>query len=418
VRWIGAAAAVAVCATLGAVLLPGLLGDGDRDHADGPHGPRRPAASASGAVVSKAGSVVVPGADPGRTGDFGAAATDFTTRPAGWNAWVSKIEDGPARCVLADATLVCAGPRRITALDAANGTQRWQTPPGRTGTGPASVAAVVGTTVYAFEDGALVARSLADGTERWREALPDGARVTDSVESEGVLYYATKSTDHGRPRVVARELSDRHPVRWDVETDDPAGATALAFADGRLVAAGDGVTVLNGADGSRLGSVPAGETSCRMPVLKGKQLLCAGPDGLTVVDVTAPENRRSVAAGVEIAHRPVLSHDGKVVVSTRTRMYAFGLSNGRQYWTTREYGSALDTFGCPSLVGDRVLIVGEQKVQIVDLAAEGDADPSGDPPTGWPDDGVPQDPESISLVVRGNVAFLSFKDGTVLSYAP
>ncbi|MEU9759657.1 protein kinase [Streptomyces sp. NPDC047987] len=408
-----AAAAVVVCAGLGAVTLPGLL---DRN-AGGGDGTGKPSASASAAARRGGGAVVVPGADAGRTGDFGAAAADLAARPAGWKPWAVKIEDGPAQCVLADTSLVCGGPRRITTLDAASGRQRWETPPGRTGTGPASVAAVIGTTVYAFENGALVARGLTDGAERWREPLPAGARVTDSVESGGVLYYATTPGGTGRAHVAARALAGGHALRWEEEWDDPADGAELAFADGRLVATGDGVTVLKGADGSRLGGVPAGEIACRTPVLKGRQLLCSGSDGLTVVDVTAPENRRSVAAGVDIAYRPALSRDGKVVVSSRTRTYAFGLSDGRQYWGTYEGGEGMNIFGRPSVVGGRALVVGERKVEPVDLAAEGDPGYSGNPAGGWPGTD-PLDPAGISLVARGNVAFLSFEDGTVMSYAP
>ncbi|SCF86157.1 protein kinase domain-containing protein [Streptomyces sp. Ncost-T10-10d] len=419
--WIGlAAAAVAVCVVLGAVLLPGLFGGdgGGDDNAGGTGGgAANPTASASDAARTKAGPVVIPGADAGHTGDFGAAAADLATRPAGWKAWATSIEDGPAECVLADSSLVCGGPRGITVLDAANGERRWQTPPGRTGTGPASVAAVIGTTVYAFQDGALLARGLADGAEQWREPLPGDTRVTDSVQSGGVLYYATKATGTGGARILARELTGKHALKWRKTWDDPAAEAALAFADGRLVAAGDGITVLKGADGTRLSGIAAGDVLCRMPVLKGKDLLCSGSNGLTVVDVTAPQNRRSIAAGVDIAYRPALSHDGKVVVSSRTRTYAFGLSDGRQYWATYEGGQGMETVGRPSVVGDRALVVGGGKVEVIDMAAEGDPGWTGNPSTGWPE-GKSVDPAYVSLVARGNVAFLAFEDGTVLSYAP
>ncbi|MGW2179999.1 serine/threonine-protein kinase [Streptomyces sp. NPDC001732] len=406
-----AAAAAVVCVTLGAVLLPGLL-DGDGGGDGGSGGGTGSSGASSGAARSKAYPAVHPGGDAGRTGNFGTAATELAARPTGWKAWKTSIGAGPAECVLADASLVCGGPRRITVLDAANGEHRWKSPQGEAGAGPASVAAVVGTTVYAFEGGALVARALSDGDEQWREPLPDGARVTDSVPSGKVLYYATRATGTGGARIVARELTGEHPVKWDEEWDDPAAEAALAFADGRLVVAGDGVTVLKGADGSRLGGIGAGDVSCRMPVLKGKQLLCAGSDGLTVIDVTAPQDRRSVAAGVDIVHRPALSGDGKVVVGSRTRTYAFGLADGRQYWATYEGGKGLEMVGPSVLIGDRAFVVGEAKLDGIDMDTEGEPDWTSDPMSGW-DDRV--DPESVSLVVRGNVVFLSFEDGTVLS---
>lgn len=309
-----------------------LRGDGGGDDKAG--GGARPTASASDAVRTKAGPAVIPGADAGHTGDFGAAATDVSAKPADYKAWKAKVENGPVKCVLAGASLACGGPRRITVLDAANGEQRWRTEPGRAGSGPASVAAVIGTTVYAFQDGALVAFGLDDGARKWRESLPEGARVTDSVQSGGVLYYATRAAATGAARILAHQLTGRQTRKWDKPWGDPADEAELSFADGRLVAVGDGVTVLKSEDGARLAAIGAGDLTCRTPVLKGKELLCAGSDGLTVVDVTAPQNRRSVAAGVDIAYRPAVSRDGKVVVSSRTRVYAFGLADGRQYWAT------------------------------------------------------------------------------------
>lgn len=223
--WIAvAAAATVVCVVLGAVLLPGLLegsGGGDKSGGAGGGG-AQPAASASDAVRTEAGPAVIPGADAGRTGDFGAAAADVSGKPEGWQPWHVRIANGRVECVLADTSLVCGGPQRITVLDAANGKRRWQTGPGRAGTGPASVAAVTGTTVYAFEDGALVALGLADGAEKWREPLAGGARVTDSVQSDGVLYYATRTTGTGAARIFAHQLTGTHTRKWDKPWDDPA----------------------------------------------------------------------------------------------------------------------------------------------------------------------------------------------------
>lgn len=266
--WIAlAAAATVVCVVLGAVLLPGLFeGDGGSDdNAGGSGGGAGPTASASDAARTKAGPAVVPGADAGHTGDFGAAATDVSRKPADWKAWKAKIDNGPVECVLADTSLVCGGPQRITVLDAANGEQRWRTEPGGAGSGPASVAAVIGTTVYAFQDGALVALGLDDGARKWREPLPEGTRVTDSVQSDGVLYYATRATGTGASRLLAHRLTGSHTAVWDKPWSDRATTAQLALADGRLVAVGAGITVLKSADGTPLADVAADDVTCRTP---------------------------------------------------------------------------------------------------------------------------------------------------------
>ncbi|MFI5745378.1 protein kinase [Streptomyces sp. NPDC051644] len=420
--WIGLVAAAAVVGVvLGAVLLPGLFsGDGGGDDNAGGTGggTANPTASASDTARAKAGPAVIPGADAGHTGDFGTAAADVSTKPAGWKAWKAKIADGPVECVLADASLVCGGPQRITVLDAANGKQRWQTPPGTAGTAPASVAAVIGTTVYAFEDGALMARGLTDGAEKWREPLPDGTRVADSVQSGGVLYYATKATGSGAGagRIVAHELTGQHPRKWDSPWDDPAAEAELSFADGRLVAVGDGVTVLKSADGARLGGIGAGDITCRTPVLKGKELLCAGSNGLTVVDAAAPQNRRTIADGVDIAYRPAVSRDGKVVVSSRQRVYVIKLADGGLIWEGDDASEGLETQGAPIVVGDKVFVVDGYGVGAYRLAAAKEENVGSKMYTGWPGaPGDPLDPAHISLVAQGDALFLSFSDGTALS---
>ncbi|MGW2086604.1 protein kinase domain-containing protein [Streptomyces sp. NPDC001880] len=419
--WIAlAATATAVCVVLGAVLLPGLFeGDGGGD--DNAGGGAQPTASASGAARTEAGPAVIPGADAGHTGDFGAAATDVSRKPAGWKAWQAKIENGPVECVLADTSLVCGGPRHITVLDAADGEQRWRTEPGRADSGPASVAAVIGTTVYAFQDGALVALGLDDGARKWREPLPEGTGVTDSVQSDGVLYYATKATGTGAARILAHQLTGEQSRKWDKPWDDPAAEAELSFADGRLVAVGDGVTVLKGADGARLAAIGAGDITCRTPVLKGEELLCAGSNGLTVVDVTAPQNRRTLADGVDIAYRPVVSHDGKVVVSGRTRVYAFGLADGKQYWASYDGGEALGDGGGLAVAGDKAVVVEENGIVAFAMASMGEAEDAGSRlPSKWPGgEGARHDPASISYIARGDAMFLGFDDGTVISvYTP
>ncbi|MFF3781433.1 protein kinase [Streptomyces sp. NPDC001933] len=422
--WIAlAAAATVVCVVLGAVLLPGLFeGDGGSDdNAGGTGGGAGPTASASDAARTKAGPAVIPGADAGHTGDFGAAATDVSRKPAGWKAWKTKVENGPVECVLADTSLVCGGPQRITVLDAANGGQRWRTAPGGAGSGPASVAAVIGTTVYAFQDGALVALGLDDGARKWREPLPEGTRMTDSVQSDGMLYYATRATGTGASRLLAHQLTGKQTRKWDKPWDDPADEAELSFADGRLVAVGDGVTVLKGADGARLAAIGAGDITCRTPVLKGKELLCAGSNGLTVVDVTAPQNRRSVAAGVDITYRPAVSRDGKVVVSSRNRVYAFGLADGWQYWATYDGGEGLDVSGAPVLAGESAVVMGEQGIDAFAMDSTEEADDTGSSLLAeWPGGpGARHDPASVSLIARGDVVFVGFDEGTVVSaYAP
>ncbi|MEU2021114.1 protein kinase [Streptomyces sp. NPDC016469] len=411
-----AALATAACVALGAVLLPGLL-PGD-DGQDDTGGGARPTASASDAASTEGvGRVVFPHAGPGRTGDFGTAAADVSARPEGWHAWHAQVDDGRVECVYAGTSLVCAGPHRVTALAAADGKRLWRG--ARTGSGPTSVAAVLDATVYAFEGGALVARGLSDGAEKWRERLPDGVAVADSVQSGDTLYYATKARGSATGRLIARRLTGDHGRLWDKGWREPSETPELLLDEGRLVAAGEAVTVLKASDGTR---VSAAGAPCRTPVLKGEQLLCPGPDGLTVADVTSPGNRRTLLPGVDIAYRPALAADGTVVVSSPDRIYAVDLASGEVRWSTCECDEYMAQSGAPFVVGDRAMIVQDYGPTVVPLASEGEVEPRGAAEIkGWPGPtaGDYPDPASVSVLAQGDTVLASFENGTVLSaYAP
>ncbi|WP_328902452.1 serine/threonine-protein kinase [Streptomyces sp. NBC_00441] len=403
-----AALATAACVALGAVLLPGLF-SGD-DGPDDAAGGARPTAS-----TGDAGQVVFPGADPGRTGDFGTAAADVSTRPEGWRAWHAQVDDGPVACVYAGTSVVCAGPRRITALASADGKRLWRG--ARTESGPTSVAAVLDGTVYAFEGGALVARALSDGAETWREPLPDGVAPADSVQSGDTLYYATKARGATTGRLTARRLTGGRGRLWDRAWRDPSETSELLLADGRLVAAGDAVTVLKASDGSR---VAESGTPCRTPALKGSRLLCPGPDGLTAADVTSPGKRRTLLPGVDLAYRPALASDGTVVVSSRNRIYGVDLESGETRWSTCDCDDSMAQSGAPFVVGDRAMIVRGYGPAAVPLASEGEVLPRGGEVKGWPKPAHERfDPAAVSVLAQGDTVLAGFENGTVLSaYTP
>ncbi|MFF9075009.1 hypothetical protein ACF1BP_21330 [Streptomyces sp. NPDC014735] len=77
--------------------------------------------------------------------------------------------------------------------------------------------------------------------------------------------------------------------------------------------------------------------------------------------------------------------------------------------------------GAPVVVGDRALLVDGYGVGAYALDTTGEEDMTGSKMyTDWPSNpGDPLDPASVSLVASGDVLFLGFGDGTVLSgYAP
>ncbi|MFE2022189.1 protein kinase [Streptomyces sp. NPDC059499] len=402
-----AAAAVAVCTVLGVVLVPGLLDGNDGTPAAGA------GAATPGPTESRAGAagVVIPGADAGRTGDFGTQGADESFRPAGWRPWKYEQKVAENGCVLAGPVLVCSGGRGVTALDASSGARRWTVPEPRStaapGTAGHSIAAVEAGTVYAFMGDALVGLRLDDGKELWRKAMPDGYIGMGPAYADGVLFYVAQQVGGGRGTLVAQQLTGARPEKWRrpyAEFD-----FTLTAGGGRLVATGSGIDVFDPETGEPQASGGAEYTGCGYPVLTGRELLCSGEDGLTVVDLSDPSKRRTLAEGVPIRVRPALSRDGTVVVSSGEEAYAYGLADGQQLWSTTD-----QRISDVLISGDSVLFGDGPGVAAYDVKASGedrqetDSKYFGGPRTGESD-----------MLAAGDVLFLFFDDGTVLSgFAP
>ncbi|MEV7398839.1 protein kinase [Streptomyces sp. NPDC091267] len=399
-----AAVAVTVCLLLGYVLWPDA-------------GPRGGPASGAGtgagpANVGKAAAVrAVPRADSGRTGDFGKAATDLTARPAGWKAWQSKVEGAVGGCSLAESTLLCGGTKGVTALDAADGKQRWRTPKGAQGDTAAVVAGFTKGTVYAFVGRALVGYRITDGGEQWRAELPAGLTGSAAVQDGDTLYYVTRDAGSGTGtgRLAARRLTGDRRELWNKAY---AGTLpALVADDGRLVAVAGSTRIVDGSTGTVKEQLRAEDFPCRDPALRGRLLVCRAPGtGVAVMkDVTRPREHRIIAEGIAVRYPVALTADGTVVVNDGDHPYAFDAADGRSKWS----GERSDEGGEPSVAGDQIL-------SALDVGVSTYRRTDGEPTniTGYT--GVPYPPKDPPhLLAAGDVVFLTFDDGTVVSgYIP
>ncbi|MFE4688452.1 PQQ-binding-like beta-propeller repeat protein [Streptomyces sp. NPDC056749] len=412
-RWpLLAGAAVVVCAVLGVVLAPGLL-DGSEGTPAAGGGPATP-----GPTTSRAGTggVVVPEADAGRTGDFGSRGADEDFRPAGWRPWKHEKKVAENGCVLADPVLVCSGGPGVTALDASSGEQRWTVPEPRgaatPGTAGHSIAAVEAGTVYAFMGDALVGLRLEDGKEVWRKALPDGYIGMGPVYADGVLHYVAQREGGSGGTLVAQQLTAARPEKWHRPYAE--FAFTLTAVGGRLLATGSGVDVFDPETGEPQAWDAAVNTGCGHPVLTGEELLCSGEDGLTVLDLSDPSKRRTIAEGVPIRVRPALSRDGTVVVSTGEEAYAYRLADGEELWNTVEKYDVDIEISEVLISGDTVLFADGPGVHAYDVNASGGGRRETD--SKYFDGPVAGESD---VLAAGDVLFLSFTDGTVLSgFAP
>lgn len=152
--------------------------------------------------------------------------------------------------VVADGA-VYAGETALWALDAADGSQRWsfEFAGGASDTGGRlSALTVAGETVYAgTRDGRLSALAAADGTERWQSGA---ARwVTGLNVAEGTLFAIENGGMDDGDRLLALE-AESGEERWTFEFGDESGtmprtAPEPAVADGRAYLKADSVHALD-----------------------------------------------------------------------------------------------------------------------------------------------------------------------------
>lgn len=405
-----AAVAVTVCLLLGYVLWPDPAPGGAVPGSGAGSGAR---SSGPGAGPPRAAGTVraVPRADSGRTGDFGKSATDPSVRPAGWKAWKSTVQGGTGDCGFAESALLCGGTRGVTALDAADGKQRWRTPEGAQGAGTAVVAGFTKGIVYAFVGQALVGYRITDGAERWRARLPAGQTGRAAVQDGGTLFYVTAGSAPGTGRLAARRLTGDRAELWH----KPYGGTrpALVADDGRLVVAGGDTRIVDGATGTVKERLSENDFPCRDPVLRGRVLVCraASRTGLAAMnDVNRPREHRIIAGGITVRGPVALTGDGTVVVNDDESLRAFSVAGDVPKWPTARFA---DGGGRPSVAGDQVLAATGAGVSTYRLSDGKLANTTGYTGVPFPPDDPPQ------LLAVGDVVFLGFRDGTVVSgYIP
>lgn len=403
-----AAVAVTVCLLLGYVLWPdppaGGGGPGSDARSSGPGGGPSHAADTVGVRA-------VPRADSGRTGDFGKAATNQSVRPAGWKAWKSTVRGGSGDCSFAESALLCGGTKGLTALDAADGEQRWRVPKEAGGAARAVVAGFTKGTVYAFVGQALVGYRITDGEERWRAKLPAGHTGSAAVQDGGTLFYVTAGSSPGTGRLAARRLTGDRGELWHKPYDGTR--PVLVADDGRLVVVAGDTRIVDAATGTVKERLSANDFPCRDPVLRGRVLVCRAATGTGLAamnDVNLPGEHRIIAAGIDVRGPVALTDDGTVLVSDDESLRAFSVAGDVPKWPTDRFA---DGGGAPSVAGDLVLAATRGGVATYRRT-------DGEPENSTSYTGVPFPPKDTpQLLAVGDVVFLCFGDGTVVSgYVP
>nr|WP_275477392.1 PQQ-binding-like beta-propeller repeat protein [Streptomyces roseifaciens] len=372
---------------------------------------------------AEAVSAASPGAAPARVvppygngahnGEFGRAARERSTRPAGWSPWNAKLPGGAGVCVLAGETLVCGGPQGgATALRAATGRTLWSVPAlGKVPGARVDTPAVAGGTVYVPGSGGVTAVDLATGKEQWVLKAPSGTFLNGMEVSGGILYVVWfAAEDESGARIAAHRADTGHERLWQTTAGDVNGHPLVH--DGRLY--------LSSASTVHAFDIRSGKEAARRPGLMCGFLLAhkdalfcalALHQGVTVLDARTLEQRKVIAPGTTVAAAPVVGDRNVLVVQGERELAGYDAGSGEQLWADPVQD------GRPLLTGDRALIVTVDRVYAYGLdrgGQQGDGKSySGHP---WSSSGASIPPHALAA---GQVVFLAYRDGTVLSgYAP
>ncbi|MFF8508568.1 protein kinase [Streptomyces sp. NPDC015492] len=384
-------------------------------------------ADAGPATLSR---VVLPYGGEGRTGDFGAAATDRGHRPAGWSPWMVRTKAADGGCALSPKVLVCAGSGgTLVGLSAADGRELWSVPARDSVMGVPSAAqypAVVGDRVYVAGASGIVAYDLRNGRRLGTLPGPGAAWAPKGSDlADGVLYVSYvnmaaegDSDGTGGGLVTAVRLGgsgkDVGHELWRTGLDGfPEQPVA---AGGRLYVTL--ATVPLALDG-RTGEVAArGAEGCQRVTVheRSGSVLCSGTtDGsVAVLDAGSLKRLRSLGSGVTAG--PAVNADGLVAVANGQTVSAYDLRSGRKRWSLLP----MMLQGDPQRVyfaGDRVITVGKFEVVSVPAAGPADDDDFERFEANVPDDFDAQ--ATGEALAAGGSVFLALPDGLVVSgYLP
>ncbi|MFE5486578.1 protein kinase [Streptomyces sp. NPDC056527] len=419
-RIVAGAVAVAVLTTVGVVIADRT--DGRTGSTGGAAGPSATPTTGSGTGTRQPttlSQVVLPYGGEGHTGDFGKAATDRGSRPAGWSPWSAEVDEGMDACALSPEVLVCTGSGGAAlGLSAADGKKLWSAP-GR-GDGLRSAPqypAVAGDKVHVTGPDGVVAYGLKDGEEKGRVPSPGAewaVKGTDLVD--GVLYST-----------FINVADERTGLATAVKLDDAGGElwrTKLDALPERPVAAGGRVFV-------PLGSAPValdmrtGRESARgtdgcgaVVAVREEFVLCSGTTaggGVPVLDAGTLRVVRTL--GTEVTTGPAVNADGVVaVVEGGVNLTTYELKSGRKRWSTLVFGVGGPADGV-YFAGDRVLSTRKNEVQSLPVSGPGPDDREETFTAVLPHGYKPEvAPEALAA---GGAVFLALSDGLVVSgYLP
>jgi outer membrane protein assembly factor BamB len=291
---------------------------------------------------------VAPGEAPEPTG----AAEPGTLAPV----WTAGLGGGPVRCtpaVLGGAVLA-AGRATLHARDLATGAGLWAVVTGAPC--PARPVPHAGTLFAVTDADTVHALDPADGSARWRAALPPGAErdlplaAAPCPGPDGSLLVSGRSGD-------LRALDAATGAERWTRRIGGTGCSTPTVHDGTVLVGSEegGLWALDALTGEPRWTYPAPGGVVSSPAVAGGTVHVGGFDGqVHAVDVATGARRWAFPTGRGVLGSPLVA-DGTVYVGGHdARLYALDAATGRVRWTCPVGGPVV---GTPALA-DGVLYVG------------------------------------------------------------
>ncbi len=269
-----------------------------------------------------------------------------------WRHTTSYAKNNPASPVYAAATVYFPSGGALYALNASDGTMRWQYPPdGRAHTYFATTPALSAGFLYVTDDnGQAYKLDAATGKEVWTAKL-EGAIRSAPIISNGVVYFGS-----GNSHCYALS-TDTGKVIWDTATGG-AIITSPTLTGGLVVftSSDSNVYSLNARTGRKGWAVPfAADPSLVPPVYDGTNLYVTAGDTVYGLDPNNGGRRSTIKLPTNVLIPPTVSGDSVYVITQTNELYALTLA-GRKRWSVTL--DAAET--APPLLAGNLLLVATQ----------------------------------------------------------
>ncbi len=260
--------------------------------------------------------------NPARTGYNSNANLPTQSLTTHWEFETSAtVNDSPA--VVGSTVYVGSKDDQLFAVDASDGTQKWQIE-----VGGAAPPAVADGTVYAIgHNGNLYAIDARNGTQEWQFEVGDWGTSSPAVAG-GTVYFG-----HTDNYLYAVDASDG-TLHWQFETDDWVSSSP-AVVDGTVYVGSDDnyLYAVDANQGTQEWQFEVGGSVFSSPAVADGTVYVGSADNyLYAVDAGTGEEQWCFKTGDWVESSPAVANDTVFVGSNDNYLYAVDASDGTKQW--------------------------------------------------------------------------------------